>query len=297
MAKWPGRYTWDTRPSATSAPSRLKVATCQMPVTHDIGANLRQVLDLIRQARAAGADLAHFPECAVSGYGPASWPDWHGFDWQAAEGAVKAVQAEARACGIWVVVGSVWRPDAGLRPTNALLVIDRAGTIVGRYDKRRCSANDLRAFAPGAERPLILDIEGMRCGFLICLDWAFPDLWAGYAGEVELVLHSCVSDAAGRDRNAAHTIPPLMQGYAWLNQYAVSVANSCRPAQDFPSFWVERSGHAGPRAAPDRPGLIVNALADDPEQDRFFAMVRSFRSAAGDGSLYEPHRPTPVIRS
>ena len=82
-----------------------------------------------------------------------------------------------------------------------------------------------------------------------------------------------------------------MQGYAWLNQYAISVANSCRPAQDFPSFWVERSGHAGPRAAPDQPGLIVDALADDPEQDRFFAMVRSFRAAAADGSLYEPHRP------
>ena len=81
-----------------------------------------------------------------------------------------------------------------------------------------------------------------------------------------------------------------MQAYAWLHQYAISVANSCRPAQDFPSFWVERSGHPGPRAAPDRAGLIVNALADDPAQDRFFAMVRRFRESAADGSLYAPHR-------
>jgi predicted amidohydrolase len=204
--------------------------------------------------------------------------------------AVEAVRAEARTQGVWLVVGSVWRTSAEQRPTNALLVIDRTGAIIGRYDKRRCSANDLRAFAPGPERPLIVEIEGVRCGFLICLDWAFPDLWTGYAGRVELVFHSCVSDAAGRDRNPAHTIPPLMQGYAWLNQYAISVANSCRPSQDFPSFWVERSGHAGPSTAQDRPGLIVNALADDPEQDRFFAMVRSFRTAAHDGSLYEPHR-------
>lgn len=290
MPKRDGRYTWDTRPSATRAPSRLTVATCQMPVTHDIAANVAQMLELIREARAAGADVAHFPECAISGYGPASWPDWHSFDWQAAEDAIEAVQAEARARGIWVVAGSVWRPDPRSRPTNALLVVDRAGAIVGRYDKRRCSVNDLRAFAPGDEQSLIVEIEGVRCGFLICLDWAFPDLWTAYAGKVELVFHSCVSDAAGRDRNPAHTIPPLMQGYAWLHQYAISVANSCRPAQDFPSFWVERSGHAGPRAMPDRPGLIVNALADDPEQDRFFAMVRDFRTAAHDGTLYEPHR-------
>ena len=38
-------------------------------------------------------------------------------------------------------------------------------------------------------------------------------------------------------------------------------------------------------------GRIVNALPDDPGQDRFFAMVRSFRAAAADGSLYAPHRP------
>jgi predicted amidohydrolase len=290
MGERDGRYTWDTRPSAVPAPSRLKVATCQTPVSHDLAGNLRHVLDLIRQARDAGADVAHFPECALSGYGPATWLDWDGFSWRTLADAVEAVRAEARACGIWVVVGSVWRSEPGLLPTNALLVVDRTGAVAGRYDKRRCSINDLRAFAPGAERPLIVEIDGVRCGFLVCLDWAFPDLWSAYAGRVELVFHSCVADAAGRDRNAAHTIPPLMQGYAWLNQYAVSVANSCRPAQDFPSFWVERSGHAGLRAAADQPGLIVNALADDPKQDQFFAMVRSFRAAAADGSLYEPHR-------
>ncbi len=81
-----------------------------------------------------------------------------------------------------------------------------------------------------------------------------------------------------------------MQAYAWLNQYAISVSNSCRPTQDFPSLWVERSGHAGGRAKPDEPGFVINALADDPEQDRFFAMVRGFRASATDGSLYAPHR-------
>ena len=70
------------------------------------------------------------------------------------------------------------------------------------------------------------------------------------------------------------------------------MSNSCRPAQDFPSFWVEHSGHAGPRAVADRPGLILNALADNPSQDCFFAMVRRFRTEAADGSLCASHRPT-----
>ena len=156
------------------------------------------------------------------------------------------------------------------------------------YDKRRCSVNDLRAFAPG-DKQLVLDIEGVRCGFLICLDWAFPELWQAYAGEVELVFHSCVSDDIQRDRNPAHVIPSLMQGYAWLGQYAISVSNSYRPSQDFPSVWIERSGHRDGRAPSDKMGHVINALADDPEQDRFFEMARQFRRSASDGSLYAPH--------
>ena len=288
MAKWDRQYTWDTPPSATGAAPRLKVATCQMPISHDIGHNLNQVLDLIRKAKAAGADVAHFPECAISGYGPASWPDWGGFDWNALEGAMASVQAEARVCGIWVVAGSAYRTRPQERPANALLVVNRQGEVAGRYDKRRCSANDLRAFTPGT-RQLLIEIDGVSCGFLICLDWAFPELWAEYAGQVELVFHSCVADDARRDRNEAHTIPSLMQGYAWLNQYAISVSNSCRPSQHFPSFWIERSGHVGLRAHPDNAGLVVNALADDPEQDLFFAKVREFRQSATNGSLYAPH--------
>ena len=289
MTKWQGAYTYDTPPSRTGAPSRLKVATCQIPVGHDIELNTRRILDLIQRAAAAGADVAHFPECALSGYGPASWPDWTGFAWSALDGAIEAVRDEARAKRIWVVTGSVYQTNTQARPTNSLLVFDRHGEIAGRYDKRRCSINDLRAFAPG-EQQLIVDIDGVRCGFLICLDWAFPELWMPYAGHVELVFHSCVTDNWKRDKNEAHTIPSLLQGYAWLNQYAISVSNSCRPAQSFASFWIERSGHGGGRASPDEAGFVLNALADDPEQDQFFDMVRSFRESATNGSLYAPHR-------
>lgn len=288
MAKAKG-YSWDTPPSATGAPPRLTVATCQVPVLPDIPGNLRRIRRLVRRAAAAGADVAHFPECALSGYGPADWPDWSGFSWPDLDAAVEALRAEARACGIWVVTGTVHRTGPGARPTNSLLVIDRQGGIAGHYDKQRCSVNDLRAFAPGMGG-LVLEIEGVRCGFLICLDWAFPELWQAHAGAVELVFHSCVSDDVNRDRIEAHVIQPLLQGYAWLHQYAVSCANSCRPAQNFPSFWIERSGHPGRRAARNRSGLVLNALAEDSGQDGFFAMVRRFRSSASDGSLYAPHR-------
>ncbi|WP_176960461.1 nitrilase-related carbon-nitrogen hydrolase [Ensifer sp. YR511] len=92
MAKWDGDYTWDAPPSATKAPSRLKVATCQIPVEYDIRRNLQHILELIPHAAMAGADVAHFPECALSGYGPASWPDWNGFQWSALGAAIEALR-------------------------------------------------------------------------------------------------------------------------------------------------------------------------------------------------------------
>jgi predicted amidohydrolase len=221
--------------------------------------------------------VAHFPECALSGYGPAAWPHWQGFDWAALDAALKRVCDIARSSGIWVVLGTTQRSGNGALPTNALLVIDRTGTLMGRYAKRSCSENDHRAFAPGA-RPLAFDIGGVRCGLLICLDWAFSEFWQQLAGQVELVFLSAASDRARCPRNQATTIPALMQGYASLHQFAISVANSSRPMQDFVSFWVERSGQLGGHVAKDRTGFVLNALADDAEQDRFFAMVGESRS-------------------
>lgn len=71
MAKWNGNYTWDTPPSRTGAVSRLTVATCQIPVGHDINQNADVIIDLIHRAAMVGVDVVHFPECAISGYGPA----------------------------------------------------------------------------------------------------------------------------------------------------------------------------------------------------------------------------------
>jgi deaminated glutathione amidase len=273
-------YTWDIPPSATNAPSRLTVATCQVPVTGGIAQNLSAMTGLIREAASCGADVTHFPECALSGYGPMDdWPNWAAFDWRALDVALDALRTAARLAGIWVVAGSVQQRENGNSPANSLLVIDREGEIVGRYDKRRCSMNDLRAFSPGS-KGLILDIEGVRCGFLICLDWSFPELWQDYAGAVDLVFHSCVSDNVQRDRVEAHVIQPLLRSYAWLHSYAVSSSNSCRPRQNFSSFWIERSGHLGNQPRPDRPGFAINKLIADEEQDRFFKMVRDFRRSA-----------------
>jgi len=288
-------YDWDVPPSATGAPPRLRVATCQFPASHDIAANARQIVALLRRAADAGADVAHFPECALSGYGGPDWPRWEGYDWAALAAATARVRAAARRHRIWAVVGSCHREHPAAAPTNCVRVFDRDGAEAARYDKRRCSLPDLQAFRPG-RAPVVLDIGGVRCGLMICLDFAFPELWQDYAERgVELVFLSAHSDGAGplRDRNHAHTIPPLMQSYAFLHSYAISVSNSALVRQDFPSLWVERSGHKGAACQRDATGFVVSAVPDDPAQDAFFARLKSFRQAVRDGRPYREQAGRP----
>jgi predicted amidohydrolase len=36
----------------------------------------------MRKAKKAGAEIAHFPECALSGYVGFDFPNFDGFDWE-----------------------------------------------------------------------------------------------------------------------------------------------------------------------------------------------------------------------
>jgi hypothetical protein len=81
-----------------------------------------------------------------------------------------------------------------------------------------------------------------------------------------------------------------MQGHAFANSLFISVSNASARVQTFPSFWVRRSGRLGARCRRSTAGLVVNAVMDEPDKDEFYGMVRRFRAAARDGSLYAPHR-------
>jgi predicted amidohydrolase len=47
---------------------KVVVATCQLPTSADTEANLHHVLAQMREAKAGGAQVAHFREGCLSGY-------------------------------------------------------------------------------------------------------------------------------------------------------------------------------------------------------------------------------------
>ncbi|MBN6040102.1 carbon-nitrogen hydrolase family protein [Amycolatopsis sp. 195334CR] len=169
---------------------KLTVATCQFPVTADIAHNLRYVRRQSRIAGGRGARVAHFPECALSGYAVADFESHKGFDWAALEDAVRAVMELARELRMWVVLGSAHRLTGDHKPHNSLYVIDDTGELVDRYDKRFCASVDLEHYSPG-DHPAVFTVDGVRCGALICYEYRFPELYREYRRDgVQLVFHS-----------------------------------------------------------------------------------------------------------
>lgn len=65
----------------------ITVATCQFPVSADVDDNLEFIERQLRLAADRGADVAHFPEGALSGYAGALFDSFDGFDWTRLESA------------------------------------------------------------------------------------------------------------------------------------------------------------------------------------------------------------------
>ena len=77
------------------------VATCQFPTSGDISANLDFVLCLLQEAKTQGADVASFPECALSGYAGSDFETNASIDWQGLASAVAQVAAVAASLHLW----------------------------------------------------------------------------------------------------------------------------------------------------------------------------------------------------
>ena len=152
----------------------LTIATCQFPVSAKIESNRQFVARQIKRAAARGAQVAQFPEGALSGY--ADTTDYTKLDWNQLEDATRSIMELAGELRVWVILGSVHRLTGKHKPHNSLYIINDQGEIHDRYDKRFCFGRvddpegELASYTPG-DHPSVFDIVGARCGTLICHEY------------------------------------------------------------------------------------------------------------------------------
>ncbi len=138
----------------------------------DLAANARAILAAVAEGERGGASLVVTPELSLCGYPPEDLLLRPAFvDACASELAALA----ARVRGSTVLVGFPER--AGSRCHNAVAVV-RDGAVRGVYRKRNLPNytvfDEERYFEPG-DAPCVFDVDGVRCGVIICEDVWFPE--------------------------------------------------------------------------------------------------------------------------
>jgi len=148
-------------------------------IVGDIDGNRDKVLETAHRAQEHGAGLLVLPELALVGYPPQDLLEQRAL----AQAATDSLDRLVRACPptLALIVGSIdWPADSPL-PRNVAHVV--RGSDVLTVAKRLLPTYDVfdeaRYFATGcAEQPAIVELDGVRCGILVCEDmWNDSELW------------------------------------------------------------------------------------------------------------------------
>lgn len=273
----------------------IRVATCQFSVEASIESNRRWVMRQLRTAAEREADIAHFSECALSGYAGVDLPSSEDFDWEELRAATEEIMAAARELGIWVILGSSHPLSGSHKPHNSLYVIDSKGSLVDRYDKRFCTGElspqpslDLGQYTPGS-RPVTFRLKGITCGLAICYEYRFPELYRDYSQRGVKVVFQSFHNARSmvvedESYNIWKTIvPSTMACRAAENHFWISANNSTARVSRWPSFAVRPDGQIVGKLKLHRPGVLITDMDLDPN---FFDAPAPWRKTAIAGRLH-----------
>ena len=181
--------------------SHLRLALCQLDtVVGEVDGNAERIIDVLARVEAEGADVAAFPELAITGYPPEDLllkPAFVADNLAALEKVAAATSACVALIGFVDVVGDEdvddavahaagcrgpWpeRPPSGARHGDCAMPSPSAcgGAVLGVYHKRRLPNygvfDEERWFAPGTTDLELYLVAGMPVGVSICEDLWFP---------------------------------------------------------------------------------------------------------------------------
>jgi predicted amidohydrolase len=275
------------------AEMKLTIAACQFPVSGEILRNLGYVKRQMQTAAERGADVALFPECALGGYAGWDFPSFDGYDWETLRVATEEVIALAGRLGLWVVLGSNHRLTGRHRPHNSLYLIDPTKGVVDRYDKLFCmgtpGTGDLAHYTPGS-RIVTRKIEGIDCGFLICHDWRYPELYRELERRgVRVVLQSWYDgnipdrDWSRRGDVNREVLPATIMGHAACNHLWIAGANTSQRQSVMGGLLVRPDGTVAAKGPRNRAHVLVATV--DTSLD-FPDLSRPWRRRAAKGVLH-----------
>jgi predicted amidohydrolase len=260
---------------------KLIIASCQFPVSGNITENADHILKQIRLSKIKGAEVVHFPECALSGYGGADFESYENFDWKVLKSKTDQIQSLAKDLDLWVLLGSTHQLSLGNKPHNSIYVINPEGEIIDRYDKRFCTVGDLKYYSPG-DHFVNFKIKDINCGLLICYDVRFPELYREYRkSNTDIIFQSFYN--ARHDENCIHPkiMPVTAQVRAATNAFYMSLTNSSAP-YSWPCYFITPDGLVLKKLPANKPGILISSIDIT---KKYYDASRPFRMSAIEGKL------------
>jgi predicted amidohydrolase len=247
-----------------------------------INRNSREICELLRRAKKGKADIAHFSECALSGYVGTDFPNFEGYDWELLRKETEKIMSLAAKLRLWVVLGSTHRLTEPNKPHNSLYLINPDGKIIDRYDKSFCTPGDLRRLTPG-DRFVNFTINGVKCSLLICFDLRFPEIYRElYKHGVNCIFQSFYNARQKGPSIHTHIMRQTMQCRAATNHIWVSMSNSSGYYSPYPSCFIQPDGKIVRQLRANRPGMMVNTVD---LSRKFYDPMADFRDMAIGGKL------------
>ena len=186
--------------------------------------NFRRAKDLIKRASEKKNDVIVLPELWNTGFFPkeklASLSDKNG------ERTKDEISALAKELSVNIVAGSVATVREG-KVYNTAYVFSRSGECICEYDKMHLfSPMEEHEFFEKGGSAKIFELDGMKCGIIICYDLRFPELSRKLALEGAEIIFSV---SQWPDVRIAH-LTALAKARAIENQLFFAVCNSCGEA-------------------------------------------------------------------
>ena len=160
----------------------MRIALCQInPTVGDMEGNAELILDAARRAAGQGADLAVFPELALTGYPPRDLLEKASFRERSVAALDRLTEASVGLpCGL--VVGYVGlAPEGSRRPATNSAALIESGRLLFTQSKMLLPTYDVfdegRYFQPAASQT-VCEFRGLRLGITICEDaWNDKQFW------------------------------------------------------------------------------------------------------------------------
>ncbi|MCH8828207.1 MAG: carbon-nitrogen hydrolase family protein [Planctomycetes bacterium] len=152
----------------------MRIAAVQMDVAlGEVAANVEKICEKIEETSQAGALLAIFPECAVTGYCFDDLAEARPFLQSIPGPATDAVKRICGETGSHAIFGLLEQSADAV--FNALAFVGPDG-LIGSYRKVHLPFLGVDRFVDYGDRPFAVhDAAGLRVGMNICYDSAFPE--------------------------------------------------------------------------------------------------------------------------